>query len=277
MTAHFSCKTLVAGTLALLLGCEGAARESAQAAKLNESCSRNSDCAEPLVCAFERCIEQCRADRDCTEGVCVGSGIEGLRVCGMRKDASANAFDGGAVTDGGAVSDRGAATDRGVVYDGGGVSRTDPEAGLCPALVDPEAALDAGARWCSSGSTPADADCSLPLLSVTGEVMTTSATTVFEGEVLNTPDFDPVQQLTVEIYDGPDWSGQCIDVANGFRFEVALMPAQSKTVELHAFAGDCDQSPILDFVLRVNDTFITEPAFPEDPLNVSKLFVVTRH
>jgi hypothetical protein len=49
----------------LLAACSGSAKEKAEVAKLAETCSINSNCMSPLVCAFSHCHEQCAADRDC--------------------------------------------------------------------------------------------------------------------------------------------------------------------------------------------------------------------
>ncbi|HMR08915.1 MAG TPA: hypothetical protein PKA88_24210, partial [Polyangiaceae bacterium] len=42
------------------------ADERAKLAALGQGCSINSDCADPLVCAFGRCHEECADNRDCT-------------------------------------------------------------------------------------------------------------------------------------------------------------------------------------------------------------------
>jgi hypothetical protein len=49
------------------------------ASGLLHGCAVNSDCDDPLVCAFERCHEQCSMTRDCPEGqLCVRAGAVGV-------------------------------------------------------------------------------------------------------------------------------------------------------------------------------------------------------
>jgi hypothetical protein len=50
-----------------LFGCPGTKEKLAQAA-LAEGCYINSDCGEPLVCAFRRCHNACTTERDCPAG-----------------------------------------------------------------------------------------------------------------------------------------------------------------------------------------------------------------
>jgi hypothetical protein len=59
--------SLVVLTAACLLGCPGSKEKIAQAA-LAEGCYINSDCGEPLVCAFRRCHNACNTERDCPAG-----------------------------------------------------------------------------------------------------------------------------------------------------------------------------------------------------------------
>jgi hypothetical protein len=49
----------------LLAACSGSSKEKQEVAKLADTCSINSNCESPLVCAFSHCHEQCAADRDC--------------------------------------------------------------------------------------------------------------------------------------------------------------------------------------------------------------------
>jgi hypothetical protein len=51
--------------LLLVWGCESSNEEKLRAAQLAEGCALNSDCENPLVCAFERCHKACEEDRDC--------------------------------------------------------------------------------------------------------------------------------------------------------------------------------------------------------------------
>jgi hypothetical protein len=49
-------------------GCSDSSDEKNTADDLSEDCSLNSDCGDPLICAFSRCHKQCAADRDCPAG-----------------------------------------------------------------------------------------------------------------------------------------------------------------------------------------------------------------
>lgn len=51
--------------LSLAGACGDSTKEKAKAAQLAQGCVLNSDCASPLVCAFERCHEECQDSRDC--------------------------------------------------------------------------------------------------------------------------------------------------------------------------------------------------------------------
>lgn len=59
----------VAGAAPLLGSCESNVAERVALAGISASCRINSDCSELLVCAFERCHEQCASSRDCEAGV----------------------------------------------------------------------------------------------------------------------------------------------------------------------------------------------------------------
>jgi hypothetical protein len=67
----------VLGAAAVIFSCNGSS-----GAGLSASCSINTDCNSPLVCAFARCHAQCVESRDCTTPGerCVSSGT-GPRVC----------------------------------------------------------------------------------------------------------------------------------------------------------------------------------------------------
>jgi hypothetical protein len=56
-----------ASAIATLLawGCGSSSEEKLRAAELAGSCSINTDCEDPLVCAFGRCHVECDEDRDC--------------------------------------------------------------------------------------------------------------------------------------------------------------------------------------------------------------------
>ena len=57
-------------------------------ARLAQGCLINSDCAAPLVCAFQRCHNACESTRDCPAGLrCVGSDGP-LHVCQLEEERS---------------------------------------------------------------------------------------------------------------------------------------------------------------------------------------------
>jgi alpha-tubulin suppressor-like RCC1 family protein len=63
------------------------------------SCTHPSDCAAPLVCREGRCLDQCRADRDCREGSrCEGARCVVVRQDGGVPDAAVDAGDPPVVT-----------------------------------------------------------------------------------------------------------------------------------------------------------------------------------
>ncbi len=58
-------------------------------AQLSEGCLLNTDCAAPLVCAFQRCHQQCTEDRDCQKAPyirCVRSDEGTFKVCLLPED-----------------------------------------------------------------------------------------------------------------------------------------------------------------------------------------------
>ncbi|MEZ4221873.1 MAG: LamG domain-containing protein [Polyangiaceae bacterium] len=57
------------------------AEERGKLASIGEGCSINSDCANPYVCAFGRCHEQCDDSRDCTPPALCVKGDAGLGIC----------------------------------------------------------------------------------------------------------------------------------------------------------------------------------------------------
>jgi hypothetical protein len=73
---------LSGGALHLVWGCSDSADEKIRAAELAQGCSINSDCRDPLVCAFERCHVACNEDRDCPDDLrCVLGSSDGINVC----------------------------------------------------------------------------------------------------------------------------------------------------------------------------------------------------
>ncbi len=60
-------------------------------AELGDGCLINSDCSSPLVCAFQRCHEQCEDSRDCSPGLnCVVSDRP-YRVCQLDDERTCSA------------------------------------------------------------------------------------------------------------------------------------------------------------------------------------------
>jgi hypothetical protein len=58
------------GRIVLWLGAAGLANACSgnEALQTSDGCSINTDCNNPLVCAFKRCHTQCKATRDCPQG-----------------------------------------------------------------------------------------------------------------------------------------------------------------------------------------------------------------
>jgi hypothetical protein len=48
--------------------CSDSSEEEKAADELSKQCTLNSECNDPLVCAFQRCHEQCSVSRDCPPG-----------------------------------------------------------------------------------------------------------------------------------------------------------------------------------------------------------------
>ncbi|RYZ02775.1 MAG: hypothetical protein EOO73_30390 [Myxococcales bacterium] len=71
---------------ALFSGCGQSDGERPPLAALSHGCLVNSDCAAPLVCAFERCHAECVTTRDCDGTLrCVGAS-EPARVCQLEEE-----------------------------------------------------------------------------------------------------------------------------------------------------------------------------------------------
>ena len=62
-------------------GCDDSTAEKLKAAELAGSCSINSDCRDPFVCAFTRCHVACDEDRDCDIPQRCVNGDKGHAVC----------------------------------------------------------------------------------------------------------------------------------------------------------------------------------------------------
>jgi hypothetical protein len=89
MVLHFR-RVIGIGTalsLATLVAAAGSSCNSSSGAKsLDQSCSINSDCNSPLICAFSKCHDACTESRDCPSGErCVLSGTTG--VCQLPAEA----------------------------------------------------------------------------------------------------------------------------------------------------------------------------------------------
>ncbi|HSC89796.1 MAG TPA: hypothetical protein VLC09_21110 [Polyangiaceae bacterium] len=75
--------------LALSVGCTGTdPLGEIEALALEGNCLVNSDCREPLVCAFRRCHVQCTTSRDCEGNSICLQASEQERVCRLESEAS---------------------------------------------------------------------------------------------------------------------------------------------------------------------------------------------
>lgn len=73
---------------ALFSGCGTSDEQLPELAALSHGCLVNSDCAAPLVCAFQRCHAECVTTRDCDGTLrCVGA-REISRVCQLDEEAT---------------------------------------------------------------------------------------------------------------------------------------------------------------------------------------------
>lgn len=73
--------------VALLFGACGKAERTEKVSELSQGCLVNSDCADPLVCVFQRCHVECETTRDC-DGIlrCVGA-KEAVRACQLEDES----------------------------------------------------------------------------------------------------------------------------------------------------------------------------------------------
>jgi len=81
----------VLATLAALVAvpsCSSDEDARRRAANLAEGCVLNSDCTDPLVCAFGRCHEQCAESRDCPAGDRCVLSVGGAHVCQLDDEKS---------------------------------------------------------------------------------------------------------------------------------------------------------------------------------------------
>jgi hypothetical protein len=114
------------------------------------TCTVNSDCQEPLVCAFERCHAQCNASRDCPTGqLCVRTAAAG--VCQLVGEASCS----GCLGDQSCVDGmcRSVSPDAAAAAEGGAPAPSDAARALFTSLLDdfdrPDGPLNTGGvtRW----------------------------------------------------------------------------------------------------------------------------------
>lgn len=60
--------SLVGFAMLAAAACSSSSSEEKKAAGVSQACTLNSDCSDPLVCAFQRCHQQCTQTRDCATG-----------------------------------------------------------------------------------------------------------------------------------------------------------------------------------------------------------------
>ena len=80
---------LVSAPVAVLvaIGTPSCSSSSKSPEGLAEGCSINSDCNDPLVCAFSLCHQQCAASRDCAQGErCIET--NGVGICELPAESS---------------------------------------------------------------------------------------------------------------------------------------------------------------------------------------------
>lgn len=83
-----ACAT-AAVTLASLIwqqGCSSTVQEQIELARLAQSCLVNSDCSDPLVCAFEACHAECESSRDCDDGARCVAAARPYKVCQLETE-----------------------------------------------------------------------------------------------------------------------------------------------------------------------------------------------
>jgi alpha-tubulin suppressor-like RCC1 family protein len=85
---------LGAGVGFVLVACGDTAEEQKQLAGIAQGCTLNSDCNNPLVCAFQRCHEACVETRDCPQGQRCVAGEDGTNVCQLPDDVDCTTSSG---------------------------------------------------------------------------------------------------------------------------------------------------------------------------------------
>lgn len=79
---------VVAGVAVLMGGGCSSSDERQRASQLAGGCAINSDCDQGLICAFERCHEECTEDRDCDAALrCVKSETIDVFVCQLEDES----------------------------------------------------------------------------------------------------------------------------------------------------------------------------------------------
>ena len=80
--------TLGASVGFVLVACGDTADEQKKLAGIAQGCTLNSDCNNPLVCAFQRCHEACVESRDCPPGQRCIAGEDDTNVCQLPDEVS---------------------------------------------------------------------------------------------------------------------------------------------------------------------------------------------
>lgn len=74
------------GSLIWQQGCSSTVQEESELARLAQSCLVNSDCTNPLVCAFEACHAECESSRDCDDGARCVAAARPYKVCQLEAE-----------------------------------------------------------------------------------------------------------------------------------------------------------------------------------------------
>lgn len=72
--------------LASQIGCSSTVDEQIELAQLAQNCLVNSDCLDPLVCAFEACHTECVSSRDCDDGARCVAAARPYKVCQLESE-----------------------------------------------------------------------------------------------------------------------------------------------------------------------------------------------
>jgi hypothetical protein len=85
-TRFISALTFCTPFAASLAACDSNVEEKLALARLAQSCLVNSDCAAPLVCAFEACHAECESSRDCDPGARCVAAARPYKVCQLEEE-----------------------------------------------------------------------------------------------------------------------------------------------------------------------------------------------